>query len=478
VAGSTTCSAIPGSCYDRTVKLAYACLTLLACGGTGEPDSPTSPVGEIPEFEQRTGDAANGWRALIEEGYVGCGVPLTAYRRVSSDPAPPELRLADRTGVNADLPYNLTAFRTPSGVDVVTPNCLQCHAQMLDGKLVIGLGSHSADYTQDLGNLAELAGSLVETDAERAEWSRWRDRIVAISPYTVTRTIGVNPADNLAAVLFAHRDPETLAWSDTPLMPLPPEIVVPADVPPWWHMQKKHAMFYVGAGRGDHARIMMAASTLCVDTVEEAAAIDAYFPDVRSFLLGLQPPVWPHSIDSSRAATGRTIFDQRCASCHGTYGDVDTYPNLIIAVDEIGTDTTMASGAGQFGGPYINWFNRSFFGELSQLAPAPGYIAPPLDGIWATAPYLHNGSVPTLRALLDSSSRPRYFVRSFTDYDRDAVGWAYRTLDVGQDAPPSGTDQVEIYDTTLVGYGNAGHTYGDELTPDEREAVLEYLKTL
>ncbi len=463
-----------------TARRRWLLLCLGACS-SGEPEAPTSPVGPVAASEQRSGDAANGWRALIEEGYVGCGVPLTAYRRVQPDPAPAAYRLPDRTGVNAELPYNLTAFRTASGVDVVTPNCLQCHAQMLDGTLVIGLGSHSGDYTQDLGNLAELAGSLVETDAERAEWSRWRDRVVAIAPYTITRTIGVNPADNLAAVLFAHRDPDTLAWSNEPLMPLPPDVVVPVDVPPWWHMQKKHAMFHVGAGRGDHARIMMTASTLCVDTVAEAQAIDAYFPDVRSFLLELQPPAWPHAVDAARAATGRAIFEAQCSRCHGTYGsgsEPETYPNLIVGLDEVGTDRTMAEGAGQFADRYINWFNRSFFGELSYLSPAPGYIAPPLDGIWATAPYLHNGSIPTLQALLDSATRPRYFVRSFTDYDRDALGWTYRTLDVGQDAPPDGIDQVEIYDTTLLGYGNGGHTFGDVLTGDERAALLEYLKTL
>src|SRR5688572_82261 len=194
-------------------------LALVACGGP-DLDAPSSPVGPVPAFEQRLGDPAAGWRAIIEEGYVGSGVPLTAYRKVQPDPAPPSLRL-DRSGPSADLPYNLTAFTTASGVDVVTPNCLQCHAQRLGEELVIGLGSHTADYTTDIGNLAELAGSLVEGDAERAEWSRWRDRIVAIAPYTLTETIGVNPADNLAAVLFAHRDRDTLAWHDEPLLPLP-----------------------------------------------------------------------------------------------------------------------------------------------------------------------------------------------------------------------------------------------------------------
>ncbi len=455
-------------------------LALVGCGrDAGEPRAPSSPVGPMEATEQRTGDPARGWRALIEEGYVGCGVPLAAYRKVF-DPAPESARLPERTGHNADLPYNMTAFRTASGVDVVTPNCLQCHAERLNGELVIGLGSHTADYTSDLGGLAELAGALVDGEAERAEWSRWRDRVVAIAPYTVTETVGVNSADNLAAALFAHRDPDTLAWHAEPLLELPPTVVVPVDVPPWWHMQKKHAMFYTGAGRGDHARIMMTASTLCVDTVAEARAIDKYFPDVRSYLLTLQPPAWPYAIDAARAEAGRGVFEAQCASCHGTYGAVETYPNLIIAVAEVGTDVTMALGAGQFADRYILWFNRSFFGELAQLAPAPGYVAPPLDGVWATAPYLHNGSIPTLRALLDSTSRPRFFTRSYDTraYDPVAVGWPFTVLPAGQDTRQPGVMEKLIYDTTLLGYGNGGHTYGDDLTADEREAVLEYLKTL
>ena len=461
------------------MRTAVLGVVLVACGGEVL-DAPHCEVGVVPEFEQRAGDPSNGWRALIEEGYVGCGVPLSAYRQVFPDPAPERARLVDRTGANAELPYNLTTFKTASGVDVVTPNCLQCHAQQLGDSIVIGLGSHTADFTTDIEGLANLAGSLVVDDVERAEWQRWRDRVVAIAPYTLTKTIGVNSADYLAAVLFAHRDPDSLAWSDEPVMELPPNLVVPVDVPPWWHMQKKRAMFYLGAGRGDHARIMMTASTLCVDTVDEARAIDGYFPDIRAFLLGLQPPQWPHAIDADRAATGRAVFERDCARCHGTYGSADTYPNLIVALDEIGTDSTMALGAGQFADRYLDWYNRSFFGELSFLAPAPGYVAPPLDGIWATAPYLHNGSVPTLAALLDSTTRPRYFVRSFDprDYNVAAVGWNYRALEVGQDGVHPGTSDNEIYDTTLLGYGNGGHTFGDALTTDERGAVIEYLKTL
>jgi mono/diheme cytochrome c family protein len=461
---------------------AVLAITLAACGG-GKDDIIESEPGPIPPYEQRTGDATAGWRALIEEGYVGCGIPRSAYDQVFA-PAPEWARL-DRPGNAATLPYTYNGFRTATGVDVVAPNCLQCHAETLRGELIIGLGSHTANYTQDLSGAAILAGGLITDPAEREEWMKFRDRVVAVSPYTITRTIGVNPADNLAAILFAHRDVETLAWSPDLLLPLPPEIVVPVDVPPWWRMQKKNAMFYVGAGRGDHARIMMTASTLCIDSVAEARAIDAYFPDIRAFLLGLRPPAWPFAVDTALAAAGRQVFDDTCARCHGTYGepgaaDDGAYPNLLVALDEVGTDPTLATGAAQFADDYVRWFNDSFFGELSFLSPARGYVAPPLDGIWATAPFLHNGSVPTLAALLESPARPTYFTRTFDtdDYDEAAVGWRFTPRATGQDAEPDDDVRVRIYDTTLLGYGNGGHTFGDALSAGDRTALLEYLKTL
>jgi hypothetical protein len=129
---------------------------------------------------------------------------------------------------------------------------------------------------------------------------------------------------------------------------------------------------------------------------------------------------------------------------------------------------------------FIRWYNASFFGELARAAPAPGYIAPPLDGVWASAPYLHNGSVPTIATLLDSGRRPKYWTRSFdsTDYDETTLGWRYTELDHGKQGGADHDERKRIYDTTLTGYGNQGHTFGDHLSGAERSAVLEYLKTL
>jgi hypothetical protein len=248
-------------------------------------------------------------------------------------------------------------------------------------------------------------------------------------------------------------------------------------------MKKKTSMFYVGAGRGDHARIMMTASILCTSSVEESRAIDAWFGDVRAYIASIEPPKYPFPVDAELASAGREVFDKNCSRCHGTYGPGGSYPNRLVMLDDIGTDSLLAMGSAQFGKAFTEWFASSFFGETARLEPQKGYVAPPLDGIWATAPYLHNGSVPTIATLLDSGARPTYWQRnhgdsSLSSYDQTALGWKTRALAGGKKSVADDDIKKSIYDTTLPGYANGGHTFGDELTEGERTAVIEYLKTL
>jgi mono/diheme cytochrome c family protein len=432
----------------------------------------------IPASEQREGDPAEGYRVLLNEGYVGCGLPRSAYSMVVG-PAPAEYRLSGRTGFNETLPYDMNAFSTESGVEVVASNCLTCHAGMIGDQVVIGLGDANRDFTFDASRAADLAGLVINDPLERAEWTKWAGRMRATAPYIQAKTIGVNPADNLGLILFAHHDQETLAWSDTPLLEPPPREVVAIDTPPWWRMKKKNAMFYSAAGRGDHARIMMTASVLCVDSVNHAGFIDTWFPHVRAYISSLEAPPYPETIDPPLAERGRAVFERTCARCHGTYGENETYPNLLISLEEVGTDPVFALGAIETE-RFSAWFNGSFYGELSQLEPARGYVAPPLDGIWITAPFLHNGSVPNIEALLDSSKRPAYFARTYvsTDYLPSEMGWRFTELSHGQADEPNAEQRKRIYDTTLPGMGNGGHTFGDALSTEERREVIEYLKTL
>ena len=447
-------------------------ILVAACGSDVRVEAPTPPVpasddGTIVAEPQRPGDPKKGWEALVGEAYVGCGVPRSLWDRFGGTSSA-AYRLERPRG--AELPYFMNAAKLPSGVEVVTANCLGCHAAFLRGKLVVGLGEASADFTIEASTELAMAGLLLP-EGERAEHAKLVQRMRALDGVQ-SRTVGANPADHIAAVLFAHRDPETLAWSDEPLIPLADEPPIPVDVPAWWLLKKKSAMFYTGAGRGDQARIMMTASVLCVDDVATARAIDSYFPDIRAYILSLEPPKYPGAIDTSLAARGKTVFEDTCSKCHGTYGAGGSYQSRLVPLAKVKTDPLLAHH-GQFAAPFTKWFNSSFYGERARLEPGDGYVPPPLDGVWATAPYLHNGSVPNLAALLDSSKRrPRVRIdRSGSSYDLDAVGWP------NVDAPEA-TPAKFVYDTSVPGYSNAGHTFGDKLTAEERTAVIEYLKTL
>ncbi|MEW5853403.1 MAG: hypothetical protein AB2A00_31800 [Myxococcota bacterium] len=467
---------VPRLSHVGVLLCAGACSVSL--GGAPDVDDWPPPLPEpevIPAEPQRSGDPQVGWDTLVHDGYVGCGVPANVYW-LGAGPTPPTLLLPDRRGTNARLPFDRTAFITSAGVEVVTANCLFCHAGFLENDLVVGLGASEKDFSGTLEPAVELPGMMLAEGAERREWERWASRMRTIQPRIRTEVTGANPADNLAATLFAHRDPATLAWSNAPLREEPTKQVAPVDVPPWWLMKRKNAMFHNGAGRGDQVRMMMLASNLCVDDVKTARAIDERFTHIRAFILSVEPPRYPGHVDEGLVEQGRGVFQANCARCHGMPGE--PHPNLLIPTEIVGTDP-MAAGAGMFARRFVDWFAASFYGERARLEPRRGYVAPPLDGIWASAPYLHNGSVPTLAALLQSSRRPtRWSHLPQRRYDHDALGWAHVEVAADLLEEPTGQARRHVYDATRPGYANTGHTFGDALHDDERRALLEFLKTL
>jgi mono/diheme cytochrome c family protein len=109
-----------------------------------------------------------------------------------------------------------------------------------------------------------------------------------------------------------------------------------------------------------------------------------------------------------------------------------------------------------------------------------GYKARHLSGVWATAPYLHNGSVPTLWDLLQTpSNRPIYFNVKSREFDPVKVGYRYERERNSQGQPKACAKGESIcFDTTLSGNFNSGHSYGTNLTDGEKIALLQYLKVL
>lgn len=440
----------------------------------------TSEIGTVPEYEQREGDPDRGYDILVNQGYISCGVPARIFDEFLGGDVPQWAKLPGRRGANANMAFNQTRFER-DGIELVSTNCLACHANVLPtGELYVGLGNEG-DYTSNLGHFVELGRGLVDETNEREvfEYDRFLERTLAVQPYIKMDTVGVNPADNIAGVLTAHRDPDTWEWLPEPWFEVPEIDPIPLSVPPWWHTSKKNALYYTAIGRGDHARFMMAAALLCTDSVEEAREIDDMFVDVQAYLETIEPPPYPYAIDEPLAAQGEAVFEANCSRCHGAYGDTPSYPNLVVSLDEVGTDPMLAEQGGLAGKEPVAWLNRSFFGEVSIVAPAKGYIAPPLDGIWATYPYFHNASVPTLRAVIDPDVRPKYWQRSdAASFDGTDIGQAAIVLAGGKESAETPADAKQIYDTTRPGYSNQGHTFGAALTPEQQTMLLEYLKTL
>jgi len=423
---------------------------------------------------QPLGDVAAGYDYLVSGNYISSGIPYDIFTTVFPD----EENVLGRTGDNATLAPEYTAITHSNGIKVVTANCLQCHGSYLNGEYVVGLGNINADFTTDQSGLVEGAEILmgIQYADDAPEWEAF-DAFAkgseAVGPYIVTDVVGMNPADQLFAILAAHRDKDSLEWQEELNFDFPSE-VVGTDVPPWWVLKKKNAPLYSGIGRGSYAKLFMAASTLTLENLEEAEEVEAAFDDVISFIQSIEAPPYPNEVNEDLALEGKTIFESTCSGCHGTYGADWTYPNLLIDIDYIGTDAAAVNGGGTPYQSFLDWFNDSWFANSDNpgsLENTNGYVAQPLDGIWATAPYLHNASVPTLSHLLNSETRPTYWRRTADSaYDETNVGWEFTEE----------TSKVDKYthDATKFGYGNQGHTYGDGLTEDERMAVIEYLKTI
>jgi len=438
---------------------------------------PNNPEGAtyIPASAQRSGDAQKGYDYLVNGDYIRSGLPFSFYKLLIGKDTSNQL---GRTGKNAVIEYDFTMVKAPNGVDIVVPNCLQCHAQMFDGKLYVGLGNSTVDFSAsaqaDKMYIKAATGVMKLFSPNQYEAASASVRALKnVMPYLQTEVQGVNAADRLAAILAAHRNPETLTWSDSALLNIPNQ-VIPSDVPAWWLLKKKNAMFYNGFGRGDFATFLMLSNLLTVKDTVEAQEVSAHFGDVFAFIKSIQPPKYPYPVNTQLAAQGKQVFITTCSRCHGDYGDENKYPNLLIPESIIQTDSLLFKANYQ-NPQFVDWFNKSWYAKgehAAKLEPYNGYVAPPLDGIWVTAPYLHNGSVPTLAALLNSKLRPAYWQRDFKhpQYDYDNIGWKYETK---QQA-----DNKKTYNTSLPGYGNYGHTFGDALSEENRKALIEYLKTL
>jgi hypothetical protein len=269
-----------------------------------------------------------------------------------------------------------------------------------------------------------------------------------------------------------------------------------ADLPSVWNQKAREGMqlHWDGNNTSVQERNLSAAFAGAIPPTLDKCSLRR----MARFLETLEPPPFPEAkIDRALAARGEPLYNQYCAGCHGASrppfqraGELGKYVGTVVPLARIGTDRwhfdsytpELAKAQNSLYSQYPMARSRACPGDpeatsyparFSHFRKTDGYANSPLDGLWLRAPYLHNGSVPNLRALLEPGARrPREFWTGYDVYDFADVGFVTEG--------PEAEAQGWRYDTSLPANGNQGHegrAYGTELSPNEKDALIEFLKT-
>lgn len=238
-----------------------------------------------------------------------------------------------------------------------------------------------------------------------------------------------------------------------------------SDYPPLWNQGAREGQYLHWNGSGNDLRQDDLMSVYPLNQ-GPSGFLPQSFEKVMDYLHDLPPAKFPFAIDAEAAARGEVTYEAHCATCHAFDGE---RVGQVTAQHEVGTDPE-----------FLTMWSEAFVDGLKAIDSPPfsfpalrrtdGYLNVPLDGCWMRAPFLHNGSVPTLSALLEpAAQRPQTFERGSEVYDPIAMGFVSRA-----ESSPGATR----FDTSERGNSNAGHEYGVDLSAAEKLDLLEFLKTL
>jgi len=255
----------------------------------------------------------------------------------------------------------------------------------------------------------------------------------------------------------------------------PGELIGASDYPSIWNQKPRQGMHLHWDGDNDSVDERNLSAALGAGVTPVTVDHDN-LQRVRDWIWTLPPPKYPYPVDQALASRGAPIYRQLCANCHADqrFGDGVISGSRVGQVESIGTigtdpyrlnSYTPAFASNQYGlypdSPY----------RFSHFRKTNGYANHPLDGIWLRAPYLHNGSVPTMRDLLEPpDSRPKAFYRGYDVFDQVKLGFV-------SDVAEADGQVFTRYDTSVRGNANTGHIYGTTLSDDDKRAIVEYLKT-
>jgi len=409
-----------------------------------------------PDFDQAVFDQLHlNWPPAEQD--AAAALPLEERRRV----------IADHYGLTLnpwakDGEFDLLGYvRTESGWVM---NCLACHGGELNGTPYPGLGNN------------RYALQTLTEDVRRTKLlslKRPSHLDMAILKLPLSTTNGTSNSVIFGIVLGAKRLPDMSVDLSRPVSKL---VHHDMDAPPWWRLARKSRLYADGFSPKSH-RAIMQFMLLPENTKETVLGWEDDFRQILEWMETIEPPRFAGTVDPELAGAGRIVFNDHCARCHGSHGPDAEYPEKVIPLDEIGTDPVRLEA---LTAEHRQWMHDGWMSRFGQdrvdVHPA-GYVAPPLDGVWASAPYFHNGSVPTLWHVLHPEERPGIWRRVAGPMDEERVGLRIETVE----AIPAGTSAAEerwYFDTSKPSKSAAGHSFVNELTADEKRAVLEYLKTL
>jgi len=345
-------------------------------------------------------------------------------------------------------------------------NCFACHGGSVLGEPFPG--RPNSNYL--LQTLTE------EMRLSKASRKKKLDRLDVASLFMpLGQSRGVTNAVMFGVILLAYRDADlnVIQNTDTPQL-----IHHDMDPPPWWHFKKKKRLYIDGFAPTGH-RPLMQFMLVKENGPEKFREWEDDYRDVYAWLQTVEPPKFPFAVDQPLAAQGEQVFKEHCARCHGAYGDEPSYPELRIPLKDINTDPVRLTA---LTGEHRAHYGHTWFAALSEtptIEKPNGYVAPPLDGVWASAPYFHNGAVPTLWHVLHPDQRPLVWRRRGPDaFDQSRIGLAVEEMKSIPRTDRSAILRREYFDTQDYGKSAAGHRFPDALSEPQKQAVLEYLKTL
>lgn len=366
--------------------------------------------------------------------------------------------------------------------------CVACHSSRAAGQFVVGLGNKNIDVVQvakDLQSLELWWQNVVPARKKSAVYLEVEADALAFSRYLSNERIG-NLTQGLVPVSFVFGWFSRVHGEAIPKTMRRGQVKVPAL---WGYGEKRKAgLFSDGLGDGREAgwgALVELAAGQKPETVRE------YYPKLlkaEELFHDFLPPKYPFWVNKPLALSGKLVFSRNCAGCHGAYEKDQAglplfqQPRWIPwAVVRTDPDRTLAAT------PELKaLLDRSPLSDIVRYTNlGQGYFAPRLEGIWARFPYLHNGSVPSVAALLEKpGNRPRAF--SLKDagekkrFDESSLGltlpeypWEEKRL-----LKKALKGNRDVYYVGRDGQSNQGHDFHTDMSAAEKRALIEYLKTL